>query len=228
MVQKGNLLVSTRESSRENLEIMAQHPEITERLSTWTKAVFLMIDTGTTAEPRLIAVSMSAPLPEGPPRDVLASMGSSERRRWTTLPSVRHFDGGPMQRKQPIAVAHVQGDQAAVAGAARSNGVGFVPPGWIIGSYKDVDLAIKNMNSAQLQPPTNINLVWGCGGWGHTQVLAEIARGGWGLVNIEDYMAIRPDNDMEMDWMLDFEWNRIIPLAKLAPRTEYTSRGRRR
>ena len=31
---------------------------------------------------------------------------------------------------------------------------------------------------------TKIHVVWGCGGWGGTQVLAEIARGGWGLCEL--------------------------------------------
>ena len=72
-----------------------------------------------------------------------------------------------------------------------------------------------------------INVVWGCGGWGGTQVLAEIARGGWGIVTVEQYLAIRPDTELEMDWLLDFDWNRIVPLAKVAPQTEYTRRRRR-
>ena len=42
-VTPGNLLVSTRSSSRENLELMQQHPQIRGQLQTWTKAVFLMI-----------------------------------------------------------------------------------------------------------------------------------------------------------------------------------------
>ena len=31
--------------------------------------------------------------------------------------------------------------------------------------------------------------------------LAEITRGGWGLVTVEDYLAIRPDAELEMDWL---------------------------
>ena len=73
-------------------------------------------------------------------------------------------------------------------------------------------------------PPLVINVVWGCGGWGHTQILAEIARGGWGLVPVADYLSIRPDAALEMDWLMDFEWTRICPLIKLAPRTAYTQR----
>ena len=45
--------------------------------------------------------------------------------------------------------------------------------------------------------PNTINVVWGCGGWGENQIVAEIARGGWGLVAIEAYLAIRPDPSIE-------------------------------
>jgi hypothetical protein len=69
---------------------------------------------------------------------------------------------------------------------------------------------------------TTINVVWGYAGWGKTQILAEIARGGWGIVEHGDYNGIRPDDGMEFDWRLDFDWNRIVPLAKLPPQTEYT------
>jgi len=69
-------------------------------------------------------------------------------------------------------------------------------------------------------------VAWGCAGWGGTQILAEIARGGWGVVTVQDYLALRPDPEMEMDWLLDFEWSRVLPLARTAPSTEY-SRVRR-
>ena len=39
------VLVSTREGSRDNLELIAKHPEIKTRLMPWTKAVFLMVRT---------------------------------------------------------------------------------------------------------------------------------------------------------------------------------------
>ena len=29
---------------------------------------------------------------------------------------------------------------------------------------------------------------------------------------------------LEMDWRLDFEWSRIVSMARLAPKTEYTTR----
>ena len=73
-----------------------------------------------------------------------------------------------------------------------------------------------------------INVVWGLGGWGFTQVLAETARGGWGMVPAADYLKIRPDAALEMDWCLDFEWSRIVPLARTAPQTDYHRQGRRK
>ena len=74
------------------------------------------------------------------------------------------------------------------------------------------------------QPSLTINTVWGCGSWGMTQVLAEVARGGWGIVTVEEYLAQRRDPTLPMDWLLDFEWTRVVPLARLAPQTEYSRR----
>ena len=110
--------------------------------------------------------------------------------------------------------------------AKKSKGVAFVPPGWIFGDFCSVEVALKKHKVGAPSFPTTINVVWGCGGWGHTQALAEIARGGWGLVTVDDYLAIRPDASLPMNWTLDFEWSRIVPLAKLAPRSEYSSKRR--
>ena len=51
-----------------------------------------------------------------------------------------------------------------------------------------------------------------------------MARGGWGIVTTEEYLAIRPDASLPIDWQLDMEWTRIVPLARLAPTTEYSRR----
>ena len=110
MVKAGNLLVSTRESSRENLELIAQHPEIKSRLMTWTKAVFLMISKGRTGG--LLAVSCSQPVDE-PPAD--SRLSRKERKIWSERQinvskngwTIQHYDGGPMERDEPMCVVHV-------------------------------------------------------------------------------------------------------------------------
>jgi len=212
----GNLLVSTRESSRESLEIIEQHPEIRDRLITWTKAVFLMTDTyeGRRDDGGLVAVSMSMPIDQ-PPNDV--SLDRFERRAWSNKSckeySVLHFDGGPMNRDEPVCVAHVPN---AKCGA----GVRVLTGGWIFGDFDRIAAAV-----ASTAVHHTINVVWGCGGWGGTQILAEIARGGWGLVTVAEYTRIRPDPNLEMSFKLDFSWERIVPLAVTAPNSEY-SKGR--
>ena len=114
MIKPGNLLVSSREGSRENLEIIAKHPEIKARLMTWTTAVFLMLE----AQPGrgLVAVSASKPV-QGPPPDV--KLGSRARQAWSQLTKegrlphagfcLKHFDGGPMNRDEPICVVGAPG-----------------------------------------------------------------------------------------------------------------------
>ena len=209
LVAPGNLLVSTRESSRENLELISQHPEIESRLMPWTKAVFLMLRTEGShgrgaadgSDPgSLLAVSMSMPVP-GPPADCGA--GASVRRIWAERGGksaskkyrLQHYDGGPLQRDTPIAVAHVS--KAAQWAMQPDSGVQFVPPSWIYGSF-DAVASVVSSDTAETSGRSGaevgeesaagitrcttsmatINVVWGFGGWGGTQILAEIARGG--------------------------------------------------
>ena len=35
---------------------------------------------------------------------------------------------------------------------------------------------------------------------------------------------MRPDPTLEMSWALDFAWERVVPLAKIAPKSEYSRR----
>ena len=125
-----------------------------------------------------------------------------------TLPfRIAHWDGGPMQRDTPIAVAHVPN---AERWAERLNLVSALPGGsdWIFGSYGAVAAVLSRVEeeeeeeeeegegrgkeeastaaaAARKDRRRTLNCVWGCGGWGGTQVLAEIARGGWGIVTID-------------------------------------------
>ena len=92
------------------------------RLATWTKATFLMLSTGGQERQHMLGVSMSIPIPS-PPEDVRLS--TRERRRWAAMATeaavqggagrqlftVRHFDGGPMNRDSPLAVVHVGSGQ---------------------------------------------------------------------------------------------------------------------
>jgi ubiquitin-conjugating enzyme E2 J2 len=226
MVTPGNLLVSTRESSRENLEIIAQHPEIRDQLLTWTKAVFLMISTGTRASPHLMAVSMSVPLSKGPPKDALALLSSRKQKFWKgKFKNVIHYDSGPMQRGEPLAIAHILGNAQATQLASSYQNVQLVSPAWVVGDFEEI-LALVARHQQTHQGAVTIRVCWGCGGWGHTQILAEIARGGWGIVSMKDYEKIRPDKNVEIDWPLDFEWMRMISMAKMAPQSEYNLRRR--
>lgn len=100
------------------------------------------------------------------------------------------------------------------------------------GSFEAIEAAVRanasgGASTAAEASSVVINVIWGAGTWGDTQVLAEIARGGWGIVTVDQYLEIRPDAGMHMDWLLDFEWTRVVGLARLAPRTEYSDRGRR-
>ena len=208
LVDAGNLLVSSRESSRENLELIAQHPEIKSRLMTWTKAVFLILRSDPGAEGSVLAVSMSQPVDKP-----LLRMGARASRV-----TQAHYEGGPCDRQTPIGVAFVPGvDRTRL----HHPGAKFVPPAWVWGEVEAVASVIIECGGSAAGSdgalPT-LHVVWGYGGWGGTQILAEIARGGWGVVPISSYL---PDPGLPVSWALDFEWTRCVALAKLPPPSEY-------
>lgn len=232
LVAPGNLLVSTREASRENLELAAAHPEVAPRLSTWTRAVFLMlkVDKGGDRDGGLVAVSTSQPV-EGIPRDVRISPREWDRTVASAnaiapgLLTIKHFDGGPCDRNHPICVAHVPGLKRDMPGLGRA------PPAWVFGSLDSVAAAVRDTGAraGASQAVVTVNVVWGYGGWGGTQVLAEIGRGGWGMVASADFVAQRPDSTLEPTFELDFEWSRIVSMERLRlpPKSEYMQRGRK-
>jgi hypothetical protein len=185
MVEPGNLLVSTREGSRENLELMAAHPEIVKQLTTWTKAVFLMLSSTKGDKGGMIAVSCSQPLASPPPD---ARLSAAAVRRWvalTTTPApefphvlVRHWDGGPLERGDPLAVVHLPGAAATML----PRGVRRAPPHWVWGPWDEVVPVVETAARASGEATIAVNVVWGYAGWGGTQILAEIGRGGYVVV----------------------------------------------
>jgi len=245
-VSPGNLLVSTRSSSRENLELMQQHPQIKDQLQTWTKAVFLMIQANKNG---LLAVSTSLPVALPPLKGT--GLRKKDQQKWVARNQallkdkagwyIQHYDGGPMERDEPMAVVHVS--SAVTKKIAQQHGVLFVPPYFVYGLYENVANVLKETGNRQHSGGggsggggsggsggggehnlTKVAVIWGCGGWGGTQVLAEIARGGWGLVNIDMYVDERPDASLPTDFQLDFDWSRMVSLAKVAPKSDYNKK----
>lgn len=385
LVVSGNLLVATRESSRQNLQLMAKHPEIADRLMAWTKSVFLIVRATKDKAGRgsVIGVSMSQEIvgeankakkiPQNsehwPPPSVLkkrkmalralsgqpqsgsggggggggggqaafdtarslfqkwansvsggggvgngneeGTRGSRSRSRsrggqqqqqqqhatsppqqpHLPLPSiaqqeamikaslfqydehvvVRHFDGGPVQPTEAFGVIDCQCPHRVKAWSEQYPGLLPVPPSFIFGSVAALDAAITaeidKGNFPIYQPPPSasaspdtrdpndndhhsdhihkvqLNVIWGYAGWDATQIVAEIARGAWGLVTVEQFQQNRDlkkqqteknsDSSKSLslaaatavtpyDWGYDFEWCRVIGLARLAPKTEYS------
>ena len=171
MVQPGNLLVSSRDSSREKLELLAKHPEVKERLAWWMKSCFLMISVSRDAGDRgghMIGVCMSLPV-DGPPNDAERSV--RKRREWSSKAkgkpyTLAHWDGGPMNREAPLAVVH---DPTGAVASANPR-LCAVAPCWVVDKFDAVEAAVLQSGASLI-----INVVWGVGSWGMTQVLAETA-----------------------------------------------------
>ena len=188
----------------------------------WTKAVFLCISTCDATGGGLIALGTSQPLP-GAPRT------SSHARRWAARATcaahrVAHYRGGPCEPSKPMAVAFIPAAERAALGVVASDALRVVAPGYVLGTWEQLAPLAARRHAAS-GTTTTINVVWGYAGWGKTQILAEIARGGWGLVELSEFESRRPDALLDIEWELDHEWSRIVALAKCAPRSEYWRRG---
>merc|ERR1712146_430315 len=79
-----------------------------------------------------------------------------------------------------------------------------IEPGILIGSFDDVS-RLAQIRYRKTGVRSKINLCHGLAGWGKTQILAEIARGGWGIVTVSDFVSSRPDPSMDVDWDLDYD-----------------------
>jgi hypothetical protein len=103
-------------------------------------------------------------------------------------------------------------------------------PGFVRGSIDEL-AAVAKARHAHNGTTTVVHVFWGYAGWGETQLLAEIARGGWGLVERTTYVAARRERrgstqaeaeHAQYDLAEDFGWEAMAPIACLAPKSEYT------
>eukprot|EP00039_Didymoeca_costata_P029127 m.23396 g.23396 ORF g.23396 m.23396 type:complete len:617 (-) comp7494_c0_seq4:292-2142(-) len=206
MVKVGSLIVSSRESSESNLELIEKHPEIKKDLMHWTKSCFLILN----ATKGVVAINMSRQIPK--PADYFLPPVAGVH--------VQHFNGGPCQPSSPLALAYVPNHDMHYLRARRCASAAL--PGFIQGNPDDV-LTLCDEQYRETNMPTTLYIVWGYAGWGETQILAEIARGGWGMVEFSKYNAVRGDRQhCVYDFEQDFPWNRVVELACFAPKTEYS------
>lgn len=129
-----------------------------------------------------------------------------------------HYDGGPVQASQTIAMAYIP-EASTLPGGSE---VESTPPGFVRGPV-EVIAAITKHRFKKTNVPTTVHVFWGYAGWGETQMLAEIARGGWGLVEAECHVAVKEGGE-DGPYVLarDFAWETIAPLGCFAPKSEYT------
>ena len=182
-----------------------------ERVAHWTKTVFLILS----ATKGMLAVNTSRPM--DPP--------ANGKKRWAKAGGggvkLVHLNGGPVAPEHVAGIAWLPWLKRAAGGAKFRE----MAPGLYYGEIEELSGEAKAQHKRAPQPPGHeheVYVIHGYAGWGGTQILAEIARGGWGLVPQEEYLKIRPDPALPFVFDLDLDWARIVPLAQHAPKSEYS------
>jgi len=188
LVQLGSLLVATDKSSRRNIELIKEYPDLEDSLVHWTHSVYLIIQ-----------VTRAHAKEKGKVQDSI--VGVNLVRKATQMHTYQqqltqkilhygvrsdHFIGGPVEPQYPFILAsfrhsqiehvieHYEGVRRVCLFAAQNLSVWHIENPLLLFERH----GILEKCRAYL---VDLRVYWGVAGWNRVQLLGEIARGGWGL-----------------------------------------------
>jgi putative AlgH/UPF0301 family transcriptional regulator len=137
LLQRGNIIVTTKDRCDEHIELMKKHPDIKEMLSHWHKSVMYVIEAD---ESRDVVMAVNTTREIEQPPDAITERLPGYRSRvfnpraiWDRkfqslnlaqqpyVKAIKHYIGGPVQPGQPLASIVVSEDQLAVFRAESSS-----------------------------------------------------------------------------------------------------------
>jgi len=196
---EGFIIVRTMESSRQSLRILVanQHiPSVRHNLAPWIGGAYLVVGISAIpgkandrGEDLICAINLTKEIVE-------------TERRWRTYidhavgsnrhVNIRHFDGGPCDGLHAVACLKFTAKESAeeaglqiidekpyavvVAGRFQTV-VELADKDWIHENERRGDCS----RPQPVIPDRQVLLAWGDGTWSRTQLIGEIARGGWGM-----------------------------------------------
>ena len=214
MLDQGYLIISGKQSSEHNEYILNKYKDnmrVISNIIHWTRAVYLIIDVeksnSLTKNDGIIAVNLTRPIKDITSESVITLDGITVNINYiwkkyysnmNNVPSLKlmHFIGGPCNPEFALGICFLKNLENVFLDQL---GISVIP----IIKKENHDI-VKGPLSQILQLFTHnrdifvepkIYIYWGTAGWSRTQLLGEIARGGWGMcrANLEDISSYSKD-----------------------------------
>ena len=208
-IVKGSYLVSSVKSSESNNNLLEKHKndnELCKNLKHWTEACFLVTNIqNTTIDTNIIGVSLTNKIELNKHSDLYFSWLTISRNpcieKLQQKSEIEHYIGGPCSPRTPYVLIEMNRcnvDLHDIMNSSISVAIQHSDTVILFGE-------INGMRLSLLDKSNNLKIFWGIAGWSKTQLLGEIARGGWGV-----HKPILLDNMKS-----NFIWNHFIENSKV-------------
>ena len=186
MITTGCYLVSSKNSSEKNLELMRKHSkdlELCQNLNHWTKSVFLVTNIyGSNNDIHILGVSITNIISINDyPQLYFPWIRLSKHSLFNSRMNVKHFIGGPCNPLSPFYLINIDTKAIEKIDIKKYNIVKVLSKDKhtiIFGQLYELLNKLDIDLSAHIR---FVSVIWGVAGWSRTQLLGEIARGGWGI-----------------------------------------------
>eukprot|EP00040_Diaphanoeca_grandis_P030014 m.176782 g.176782 ORF g.176782 m.176782 type:complete len:503 (-) comp31857_c0_seq8:929-2437(-) len=142
-----------------------------------------------------------------------------------TLPeaTLQHYTGGPCYESQGTSLACLSATHPDELDKANVNFGGNQGGLWVTGDLDDV-CAIARVDASRTGGTAMVDTFWGDARWSRTQLLAEIARGSWGVCRAEIPDVNQNASSLEDGCMVHVTWDTILASDRLifAEKSEMT------
>jgi putative AlgH/UPF0301 family transcriptional regulator len=215
MIIKGSYLVSSENSSKSNSEIMSKHKEdgeLCQNLKHWTNAVFLVTNVyGNGSDVHILGVSITNSINISSSHQLYFKWIRISRHPIINLVQkslqLDHYIGGPCNPDVPFYLIKTDCKDLKDIDLNKHNITTVVNDevnSILFGQLYEI---LNSNILVKLNKIYRLSIIWGVAGWSKTQLLGEIARGGWGLNKPVIY-----DKSLEMNniWKYFLEKENVI------------------
>jgi len=193
LLEVGCIIAAEKKKSVQMEEILRNNSHIRQvrMMNHWVKGVYLIteveVDGASDGSDCIVAVNITRQIDATELPDELQALARKKVGEATRVSRVIHHIGGPCMdgADYVTAVALLHATHPDEVEAHPKVAVGGNQGGlWIVGDLKDV-AAMAASDAERRDATIEVKCFWGTARWSRTQLLGELARGGWGMCRSE-------------------------------------------